>query len=74
MIYFKSCAKCGGDMSNKEGPYWDYLSCIQCGFDSDPINGSRKMKNSKNRNHDFANTQEFMTLMPVPNKPKSSLP
>jgi len=61
-------------MSNIQGPYEDYLSCIQCGFNSDPINGFRKMKNSKNRNHYFANTQEFMTLMPVPNKPHSSLP
>ena len=32
MIYFKSCAKCGGDMHDSRDAYGSYLTCMSCGF------------------------------------------
>ena len=32
MIKFKSCPKCGGDLSLAQDIFGKYLSCLQCGY------------------------------------------
>lgn len=35
MIWFKSCRRCGGDLSLEKDDYGSYMLCIQCGFHGD---------------------------------------
>lgn len=32
MYWFKSCSRCGGDLSEGSDHYAAYVSCIQCGY------------------------------------------
>jgi hypothetical protein len=31
MFWFKSCSRCGGDLSEDLDQYGRYISCVQCG-------------------------------------------
>ena len=37
MIYFKACQRCQGDMLLERDRYGQYLECIQCGYETDPL-------------------------------------
>ncbi len=37
MIYFKACNRCQGDMLLERDRYGQYLQCIQCGYETDPL-------------------------------------
>lgn len=32
MMWFRSCPKCGGDLSASADIYGSYIQCVQCGF------------------------------------------
>ncbi len=37
MIYFKACNRCQGDMLLERDRYGQYVQCIQCGYETDPL-------------------------------------
>lgn len=37
MVYFKACNRCQGDMLLERDRYGQYVQCIQCGYETDPL-------------------------------------
>lgn len=37
MIYFKACHRCRGDMLLERDRHGQYVQCIQCGYETDPL-------------------------------------
>ena len=35
MIHFKSCIRCGGDVTARKDLYGEYIFCLQCGWSKD---------------------------------------
>ena len=44
MIYFKACPRCRGDMTPSEDLYGHYLECLQCGYESEVQQSSKRPK------------------------------